>query len=142
MTFRVIIVSVGFVSRVPESSMSAPGWFKQRRPLIGKNTEAAPNSYTGSGGCMFPCNHGIVSSPSRGHLETQRPRTLSVPRAGQAKRQARFPKESVLSPGAFAAESRPRQTRDRQPATHRLSSMSARHVGSLGRLLACETSVH
>jgi hypothetical protein len=30
-----------FVSHVLESSMSLPGWFRQRRPLIGKNTEAA-----------------------------------------------------------------------------------------------------
>jgi hypothetical protein len=41
--------------------MSAPGWFKQRRPLIGKNTEAAPNSYTGSGQRVFPHGDGIVS---------------------------------------------------------------------------------
>ena len=28
--------------------------------------EAAPNSYTGSGRCMFPCNDGFLSSPSGG----------------------------------------------------------------------------
>jgi len=41
-------------------------------------------------------------------------------------------------PGAFSAESRPRQTRIRHSATHRLSSKPARHVGSLGWLLAFE----
>ena len=35
-------------------------------------------------------------------FETQRPRNLSVPQAGQANRQARSPKGSVRLPGAFA----------------------------------------
>jgi hypothetical protein len=47
-------------------------------------------------------------------------------------------KVTRLLPGAFAAESRPRRIRDRQSATHRLSSKPARHVGSLGWLRAFE----
>jgi hypothetical protein len=113
---------------------SAPPLFS----LIRKNTEAAPNSYTGSGQRVFPHGDGIVSSPSRGICETLRPRNLSVPRAGQANRRARSPKGNVPTPGAFAVESRPRQTRHRQSATHRLSSKPALHVGSLGRLRAFE----
>jgi hypothetical protein len=35
MIFRAVIVNVGFVSHARKSSTSAPGWFKQRRPLIG-----------------------------------------------------------------------------------------------------------
>ena len=86
--------------------------------------------------CLFTPSFG-------GNWETLRPRNLSVPRAGQAKRQARSPKGSALSPGAFAAESRPRRIRDRQSATHRLSSKPARHVGSLGWLLRVrKSSVH
>ena len=102
MIFRVIIVNFDFVSHAWQSSMSAPGWFKQRRPLIGKNTEAAPNSYTGSGHCLFPDSDGIASTPLfRGELETLRPRNLSVPRAGQAKRRARSPKSGVLFAGSI-----------------------------------------
>jgi hypothetical protein len=40
---------------------------------------------------MFPCKDGRVSFTLRRALETQRPRNLSVPRAGQANRQARSP---------------------------------------------------
>src|SRR5260370_4816719 len=90
-------------------------------------------------GRAVSCSHATTALslfPSlRGNWETLRPRNLCVPHAGQAKRQARSPKGDVPSPEAFGAESRPRQTRDRQPATHRLSSKSALHVGSLGRLL-------
>jgi hypothetical protein len=60
MIFRVVIVAIGFVSRARQSSMSAPGWFKQRCPSLGK-TEAAPNSYTGSGRDPFPDSDGIAS---------------------------------------------------------------------------------
>ena len=50
-------------------------------PLIGKNTEAAPNSSTGSGHCLSPGNDGIVSfsSLSRGsrNVAPQKPRCPS-----------------------------------------------------------------
>src|ERR1022692_51564 len=59
--------SFGFVSHAQESSMSAPGWFKQRCPFVGIKTETAPNSSTGSGLRVFPHEDGIVSSPSRGN---------------------------------------------------------------------------
>ena len=65
---------------------------------------------------VFPRNDGIASSPLQEELEDVAPRNLSVPRAGQANRRARSPKGKGtprFSPGAFAAESRPRQTRHR-----------------------------
>jgi hypothetical protein len=50
-------------------------------PLFGKNTEAAPNSATGSGRCLSPGNDGIVSfsSLSRGsrNVAPQKPRCPS-----------------------------------------------------------------
>ena len=137
MIFRVVIVNVGFVSHARQSSMSAPGWFKQRCPLIGKKTEAAPNSYTGSGRCLFPDSDGIASqSLPLGEFENR-----CVPETSpchvQAKQNGELDPRRVARSlrGAFAAESRPRQTHHRQSATHRLSSSRARHVGSLGRLL-------
>ena len=53
-------------------------------PSIRKITEAAPNSYTGSGPCMFPCNDGHASfTPSRAHLKR------SVPETSPCHKQAR-----------------------------------------------------
>jgi len=60
--------------------------------LLSKNTEAAPNSSTGSGPGAFPRQDGFASFSLRRAFETQRPRNLSVPHAGQANRQARSPK--------------------------------------------------
>ena len=48
-------------------TMSAPERFKHG---VRSGTETAPNSYTGSGRCMFPCNDGVLSSPSKGIAES------------------------------------------------------------------------
>ena len=68
-------------------------------------TEAAPNSYTGSGPAALPPLDGVPSPPgahaarlanrARQRRGT-RPRNLSVPHAGPAKRQARSPKGNGL----------------------------------------------
>ena len=140
--FPVVIVAIGNVFQTrPESAMSCTGMVRGYGvPLIGTNTEAAPNSYTGSGRCMFPCSDGMASLPLfRGDGEALRPRNLSVPRAGKQDGELDLRRVACFSPGAFAAESRPRQTRHRQAATHRLSSKPARHVGGLGRLHAFES---
>ena len=99
---------------------SAPGWFKQRRPLYrcflhqGKILRRHQTAIRGQAAVRSQTATALLPYLSLwGNWETLRPRNLSVPRAGQAKRQARSPKGSALSPEAFAAESRPRQTRDR-----------------------------
>ncbi len=113
MIFRVLIVSFGFVSHAAKSSTSAPGWFKQRCPLIGKKPRRHQTAIRDQ---AVACSHANTALPLfalRGYLETSRPRNLSVPRAGQAKRRARSPKGTAPSSGAFVAESRPRRIRDR-----------------------------
>jgi len=62
--------------------------------------------------------------PSKGILETQRPRNLSVPRAGQAKRRARSSKGDARLPGAFPRNRDLDGTRDRQ--SQRIGSVRER----------------
>jgi hypothetical protein len=88
---------------------------------------------------MFPCNHGMVSFfPSGGISRRCVPETS--PCHVQAKQDGELDPLRVarFGPGAFAAESRPQQTRHRPFATHRLSSKPARHVGSLGWLFSMQ----
>ena len=119
MIFPCLIVTSRIVFQTSASANSAPGWFKHGLALrvlfsLRKNTEAAPNSYTGSGRGMFPCSDGFLSSPSKGYLR------ISVPETSPCHTQAKQigaldPRRAApQSSGAFAAESRPRRTRHRQ----------------------------
>ena len=115
MIFRVVIVSVGVVSHAAKSSTSAPGWFKQRCPLVGKKPRRHQTAIRGQAAVCSQTATALLPHLSLwGNFgESLRPRNLSVPRAGQAKRRARSPQSNAPSPGAFAAESRPRRIRDR-----------------------------
>ena len=84
-----------------------------------QKTEAAPNSYTGSGRCLFPDSDGFASQslPLGGIFGRHRAPETS-PCHVQAKQNGELDLRRVacFSPGAFAAESRPRRTRHRQSA--------------------------
>ena len=56
--FHVVIVSIVFVSHVRNRQRLRRDGSRYGISLIGENTEAAPNSYTGSGRGMFPCSDG------------------------------------------------------------------------------------
>ena len=80
---HVVIVATDFFSHSRMLRTSAPGWFKQRRPIAAK-TETAPNSSTGSGRLVFPRADGDVPSfPSKGIWIRRVPETS--PCHGQAK---------------------------------------------------------
>jgi hypothetical protein len=87
-------------SQQDASDSSAPGWFKQRRPLSAKPRRHQTalrdqaNSRSHEPTAWSPLSF-------QGNWETQRPRNLSVPRAGQAKRQARSSQGDDGLPGAF-----------------------------------------
>jgi len=83
--------------------------------------------------------HCFPTSPSGGILGKRcAPETSPCHVQAKQNDELNLRRVACFSPGAFAAESRPRRIRDRHPATHRLSSKPARHVGSLGRLRAFE----
>jgi len=138
MIFRVVIVAIGFVSRAQKPSSSAPGWFKQRRPLFGKKPRRHQTAIRDQAADRSQPATALLPHLSLwGNFgETLRPRNLSVPRAGQAKRRARFPQDDAPWPGAFAAESRPRRIRDR----HRQRIGSVRN--RLGTWAASAGSAH
>ena len=123
---------------------SAPGWFKQRRPLCGvfltrgKNRGGTKQLYGIRPTCVPTRRRPCLFFPSRGIRRRSVPETS--PCHVQAKQDGKLDPRRVTrhSPGAFAAESRPQQTRHRHPATHRLSSKPARHVGSLGWLFSMQ----
>jgi hypothetical protein len=86
---------------------SAPGWFKQRCPFCdifstkGKYRDGTKQLY-GLRPIHVPMKRRrCFLFPSRGYLETRRPRNLSVPHTGQANQQARSSKGNDGLPGAF-----------------------------------------
>jgi hypothetical protein len=72
-TFRIDCPRHGRCHRFPfarsEVAMSAPSWFSNGLPFVGKTAVAEPDSYTGSGRFMFPFNDG---RSKRGHRGTRR----------------------------------------------------------------------
>jgi hypothetical protein len=96
---------------------------------IRQNTEAAPNSLTGSGHCRFPCNDGSTSfTPSGAHLRSRVPETSPCHR--QARQIGKLdPEGDVVVNGSIREESRPRPNSYPSTPTHRLSSSLASASG-------------
>jgi len=113
MIFRVVIVNVGFVSHAAKSSMSAPGWFKQRCQLIGNKPRRHQTAIRGQANV---CSHTAtaLSLHLPGEFE-RRCAPETSPCHVQAKQNGELDLRRVacFSPGAFVAESRPRRIRDR-----------------------------
>ena len=127
---HVVIDATDSSSRGRMPRTSAPGWFKQRRPIFGcftyklKHRDGTKQLY-GLRPIHVPMSRRrCLLFPSRGYLETSRPRNLSVPRAGQAKRQARSPKGNDGQPGAFPRNRDLDGTRGRQ--SQRIGSVRSR----------------
>ena len=117
-------------SQQDASDSSAPGWFKQQCPFFGcftykyKHRDGTKQLYGIRPTRVPTSRRRCLLFPSRGYLETRRPRNLSVPRAGQANRRARSSKGDARLPGAFPRNRDLDGTRGRQ--SQRIGSVRER----------------